>query len=74
MDNQHRRISGYRELSAEEIDTMNRVKILAAQVGELQAEIAGMGGTDGRATAIAKTDLQTGFMWLVRAIAQPTTF
>ena len=26
------------------------------------------------AVAIARTDLQTGFMWLVRSVAQPTTF
>ena len=74
MDNQHRKISGYRELSEAEIATMNEVKDLAARVGDLQARVAAMPGIDGRAAAIAKTDLQTGFMWLVRAVAQPTTF
>lgn len=31
-------------------------------------------GLDQRAIAIAKTELQTGFMWLTRAIAQPESF
>jgi hypothetical protein len=33
MDNQHKKISGYRDLSQEEIDAMNEGKALAAQVG-----------------------------------------
>ena len=32
MDNQHRKISGYRELDQEEIDLMNRVKALAPAI------------------------------------------
>lgn len=32
MDNQHRKISGYRELSQEEIDLMNEVKALGPQL------------------------------------------
>lgn len=74
MDNQHRKISGYRELDAAEIDAMNRVKAKAEEVGALLAELGGMPGLDGRALAIARTELQTGFMWAVRAIARPTTF
>ena len=31
MENQHRRISGYRELSQTEIDLMNRIKAKGAQ-------------------------------------------
>jgi len=74
MENQHRKITGYRELSAEEIALMNEVKALGAKVGELHARIAALPGIDGRAAAIGKTELQTGFMWLTRAIAQPTSF
>lgn len=74
MDNQHRKISGYRELDATEIDAMNRVKAKAEEVGALLGEIGQIPGLDGRALAIARTDLQTGFMWAVRAIARPTTF
>ena len=40
MDNQHRKISGYRELRQEEIDLMNRIKAKGAELLELQAELA----------------------------------
>jgi len=35
VDNQHKLIKGYRDLSQEEIDLMNEIKALAEQVGEL---------------------------------------
>ena len=74
MENQHRKISGYRELTAEEIEAMNAVKAVGAQVGTLLNALAAVPGVDQRALAIAKTDLQTGFMWAVRAIAKPQGF
>ena len=74
MDNQHRAITGYRELSAEEIDAMNEVKAKAVEVGALIQRLQALPGLDQRAVAMAKTELQTGFMWAVRGIAQPTTF
>ncbi|MEI2428674.1 hypothetical protein RDV84_00260 [Lysobacter yananisis] len=74
MENQHRKIDGYRELSQDEIDAMNRIKAKAAEVGELLDAVRDTPGVDQRALAIAKTDLQTGFMWAVRAIAQPAGF
>lgn len=74
MDNQHRRISGYRELSQQEIDAINEVKAKAEEVGALVDRLKSVPGIDQRALAIARTDLQTGFMWGVRAIAQPSTF
>ena len=39
MDNQHKQIKGYRDLSQEEINLMNKIKALAEQVGELVKEI-----------------------------------
>ena len=75
MDNQHQKIKGYRELSQEEIDSMNECKALAEQVGALVAKLrAGGIAYDQRWVSIGATDCQTGFMALVRAIAQPTTF
>lgn len=35
MDNQHRAIKGYRELTTDEIGLMNRVKELAGEAGRL---------------------------------------
>lgn len=39
MDNQHRKIKGYRELSQTEIDLMNEVKAKGVELGELIAKI-----------------------------------
>ena len=74
MDNQHKQIKGYRDLSQEEIDLMNEAKSLAVQVGDLVAKIQATPLTDKRWASIGKTDLQKGFMSLIRAVAKPTTF
>lgn len=76
MDNQHQKIKGYRDLSQAEIDLMNDAKAKAEEVGKLIDVLNNMQSisVDKRWLAIAKTDLQKGFMSLVRSIAQPTTF
>ena len=74
MDNQHKQIKGYRDLSQEEIDAMNKSKALANQVGDFIQELEKNGYVDKRWLAIAKTDLQKAFMALTRSIAKPSTF
>lgn len=74
MENQHKKIKGYRDLSQEEIDLMNEAKEKAAEVGLLVDKINALGSTDKRWVSIGTTDLQKGFMSLIRGIAQPTTF
>lgn len=100
MENQHRKIKGYRELSQTEIDLMNKIKekgvelgalvdevfdYLNAEVDRIDTEAANsQSGTEElerwraaephRWAHIAKTDLQTGIMSLIRSIAQPGTF
>lgn len=103
MDNQHRKISGYRELSQEEVDLMNRIKASGAELLALQAELLNKLQKDKiniynaidnapnaekcaeakaeltrfehaeplRWASIGKTDIQTGIMAMVRAVAQP---
>lgn len=39
MENQHRKIKGYRELSQVEIDLMNEVKEMGVKLGELHAKV-----------------------------------
>lgn len=39
MENQHRKIAGYRELSQEEIDLMNRIKAKGAELLDLHYEL-----------------------------------
>lgn len=74
MDNQHKKIKGYRELTQAEIDLMNEVKAKGVELGELVEKLMNAEGLDKRWISIGKTDLQTGLMALVRGIAQPKTF
>ncbi len=75
MDNQHRKIVGYRELNQEEINQMNKVKELGKLIGSLVEEMENKPiEFDKRWLAIGKTDLQKGLMALTRSIAQPTFF
>lgn len=74
MENQHRKITGYRELSQDEINAMNKSKELASQVGDFIDELEKNGYVDKRWLAVAKTDLQKAFMSLTRSIAKPSTF
>ncbi len=74
MENQHRKISGYRELTQEEIDAMNATKAVAESVSKQLDALANLPGVDKRALAIAKTELQTGFMWAIRSVARPVSF
>lgn len=74
MDNQHQKIKGYRDLTQEEIDLMNEGKALAEQVGDYISRLNNISGLDQRWISIGKTELQKGFMSVIRGIAQPTTF
>ncbi|QXO12700.1 hypothetical protein pEaSNUABM49_00470 [Erwinia phage pEa_SNUABM_49] len=74
MDNQHKHIKGYRDLSQKEVDAMNEIKQLAAIVGELIEKLESTESVDKRWLAIAKTDLQKGFMSAVRSVAKPDSF
>ncbi len=84
------KITGYRQLSEEEVALMNEGKALAEQCGAYVAKLRQYGVTatnnplndgnapklslDQRWVSIGATDIQTGFMALIRSIAQPTTF
>ena len=74
MDNQHRQIKGYRELSQEEIDLMNQIKQKGAELGQLVQALRTTEGLDQRWISIGATDLQTGLMALTRGVAKPTFF
>ena len=74
MENQHRHIKGYRELSKEEIDLMNEIKTKGAELGDLVAKLRSTEGLDQRWVSIGAVDFQTGLMALTRSVAQPTFF
>jgi hypothetical protein len=88
MENQHRKITGYRELTQEEIDLMNEIK---AKGIELQSLIEKVHTTNAnpvddamkeqvqaseayRWAAVARTHFQEGCMALTRAVAKPGFF
>lgn len=67
-------ITGYRALTEDEIKEINEIKAIAQTVGTMVDNLQTFPDVDGRWLAIARTDLQKGFMSLVRAIAKPESF
>lgn len=74
MENQHKKITGYRDLSQSEIDMMNEGKALAELCGKFIEKLESYPDFDKRCIALGKTNLQQGFMWSIRSVARPTTF
>ena len=82
MENQHRQISGYRELNQEEIDLINALKHEAKELRDLYDLIVemidkrsaehGTGDSEPRRwLAIGRTQYQQAIMALTRAVAAP---
>ncbi len=67
-------VTGYRELTAAEVDLVNAVKEQGNTLGLALEAVESMPDTDRRALAVARTHLQTGLMWLVRSITRPEGF
>jgi len=87
LENQHRHITGYRELTDAEVALMNEAKELAERCGAFIKKLGkasyptncGDGShiytcADQRWVNIGQTHLQQGFMALTRSVAKPTTF
>lgn len=74
MDNQHKKIKGYRDLTQEEIDAMNAVKTEGERLKYLIEEMRSNEDLDQRWISIAETHLQQGIMAAVRSIAKPESF
>lgn len=80
MENQHRKIKGYRDLNQDEIDLMNKIKEKGEELGDLCNQLeayhaeTGQHAVDARWLSIGKTDLQKGIMALVRSVAMPESF
>ena len=83
------KITGYRQLSEAEVALMNEGKALAEACGAYVAKLrthpdvarnqapndgVALQPLDQRWISIGATDLQRGFMAVIRGIAQPTTF
>lgn len=73
MKDQHTLITGYRDLTQDEIDLMNRIKEHGETARELLEAVRSK-DIDQRWASIAHTHFQEGYMALVRSVAKPTTF
>ena len=88
MDNQHqyKKITGYRDLTQEEIDLINKIKAVGSTLDELIEEVEHTNISTGKRSELdeiaepdmwahqAKFNLKIGLMALTRAVAKPTSF
>lgn len=66
-------IQGYRTHTQDDIDLVNRIKAMETDVAKLWKDVRAHDATDRRMLALARTNIEDGFMWLVRAVFQPET-
>ena len=74
MENQHQKIKGYRDLTQEEIDLMNEVKIKGAELGAIIEKLDNIPEIDKNWLATGKLGVQQGLMAITRAITRPNFF
>jgi hypothetical protein len=74
MENQHRLIKGYTDLTEEQIGAMNGISAIGDTVRKICDAAATDPEVDKRWLAIARTTLQQGFMFLKRSITKPDVF
>lgn len=74
MKDQHTKITGYRDLSQQEINAMNAVKDAGNALGALIEHLESVEGLDQVFLATGKADIQKGLAMVIRSIAQPSTF
>ena len=72
MTDETPRISGYRQLSDDEVRVVNRIKALEREVGFAWQQVReDVNDVDRRWLAVARTHFQEGFSALVRSVARP---
>lgn len=72
MENQHEMIKGYRDLTQDEIDAINKIKQAEIQLGVLWKDFKySVLILDEHWMSIAKTHFEQGFMAFCRAVAKP---
>jgi len=71
VDRSQHQIHCYRELSEQEVDLINEIHTEGRVLNTIVDAVGNLPDSDRRAVAIARTEIQTGIMWLVRAIAKP---
>lgn len=64
-------ITGYRVLSPEDKESINKLKAMEQAILNELTLLTSAPHINQRSLAIAKTEIQTGFMWANRAVARP---
>lgn len=79
VDNQHKQITGYRDLPQHDLDLVNEIKAVEVELARLwqkvqsrQFMVAEEPQVDRRWLAVARTHFQEGFSALVRSVTRPT--
>ena len=77
VDNQHKKISGDRDLNEDEIYVMNALKDHEHRMGgvltTIENQMSDHGDREaGRWLSLARTHLETGFMFAIKAVARPS--
>lgn len=67
-------IAEQRELSQIDRGLLKDINALAAKCGDMCAVLRHLEATDSRWVSIGTTDIQKGFMSLVRSVTKPSTF
>jgi hypothetical protein len=73
MKDQHKKIAGYRDLTQSEIDGMNSVKALEADIAALWYQLQAIPNVNQRDLAIARTHFEDACIRAVRAVARPVS-
>ncbi len=72
--NEQTKITGYTVPNDEKVALVNKFKAHEKALGELFKEASASGLIDPRTLAVGKTQAQTAYMWLNRAVFQPEDF
>lgn len=67
-------VSGYGNLSEQQIDLMNEMKAAVNAVGDVLAKFKSLPELDQRCISIACTKAQESSMWACRAVTKPANF
>ncbi|WP_448660305.1 DUF7681 family protein [Sphingomonas sp. CJ99] len=65
---------GHRELTEQEVEAINDIRAKAQEISDLISNLHELPGVDARWLSIGRTDMQTGVMALIRAVARPALF
>lgn len=71
VDNQHRLISGYRDLPEQDIKKINTLKDMEKTINGMIANLR-IGDATQRHLSLGATHIETGFMYLIKSVAKPT--